>query len=312
MSTRTSVLDGGRQSTSRRGRLTRAALVLCALVALSSGGGRAAPPAPSHASPPASAGPGAFPGQYAFPRPGQRYPVWAKGCTHYQDTAQRLACAEFVLDDWPRLDRYAAANAALAPPAPGEDRVVFMGDSITDLWSVPGRSAGFFPGKPYVNRGIGGQTSGQMLVRFRADVVALRPRVVVILAGTNDIAFNSGPTTPQAIQDNLASMADLARANGIRVVLASLLPVSDDKAGPHAPLLPTQERPPEAIRALNQWIAAYARAHGDVFLDYYGAMVDGRGMLKAGLHVDGLHPNAAGYAVMAPLAERAIAEALRR
>jgi lysophospholipase L1-like esterase len=257
--------------------------------------------APPPSSPPLSA----FPGQYALPPVGQRYPVWPKGCRGYRDAADRLACAEFILDDWARLDRYAAANTALAPPRAGETRVVFMGDSITDLWSRPGRG-GFFPGRPYVNRGIGGQTTAQMLGRFRADVVALRPRVVVIHAGTNDVAGNTGPTTPEAIENNLASMADLARAGGIRVVLAALLPVSDDKAA-----VQTKERPPEALRNLNRWMAEYAARNGLVYLDYWTALADGRGMLAPALTDDGLHPNAAGYAVMAPLAEQAIARALR-
>jgi lysophospholipase L1-like esterase len=150
-----------------------------------------------------------------------------------------------------------------------------------------------------------------MLVRFRADVLALKPRVVVILAGTNDVAANNGPTTPEAIHDNLASMAELARANGVRVVLASVLPVSDDKAGPHPPELQTAERPPQALRALNEWLAAYARQNGHVFLDYWTAVADARGMFRPELQNDGLHPSAAGYAIMAPLTERAIAQALR-
>ena len=293
-------------NTSRTGGTVQITLLVTA-VALAVGEGRASPAKPA---PPPYTGPIAFPGQYALPMPAHRFPACWKGCQRIEDAAQRLACAQFVLEDWPRLDRYAAANAALAPPKPGEKRVVFMGDSITDLWSQPGRG-GFFPGKPYINRGISGQTSGQMLVRFRADVVALKPRAVVILAGTNDIAGNNGPANPEAIQNDLASMAELARANGIRVVLASVLPVSDERVGAHAPPLPTEERPPAAIRALNQWLAAYARRNGQVFLDYYAALADPSGKLKAGLHEDGLHPNAAGYAIMLPLAEKAIAEALR-
>ena len=140
-------------------------------------------------------------------------------------TPKQIAHMEEMLQDWPDLDRYRAANAALPPPAPGENRVVFMGDSITDAW---GRSTGiFFPGEPYVNRGISGQTTPQMLIRFWPDVIALQPRVVVILAGTNDVAGNTGPSTPEMIQDNFMAMADLATANGIRVVLASILPAAD-------------------------------------------------------------------------------------
>jgi lysophospholipase L1-like esterase len=185
-----------------------------------------------------------------------------------------------------------------------------MGDSITDSWDDP-RFGGFFPGRPFVIRGFSGQTTPQMLVRFRADVLALRPAAVVILAGTNDIAGNTGPTTPEAIQDNLASMAELARAAGVRVVLASLLPVSDYETRDGRPLVQTERRPPAQIRALNEWIRSYAKAHGAVYLDYYAATADGRGFLKDELSDDGLHPNAKGYAVMAPLAERAIAEALK-
>jgi lysophospholipase L1-like esterase len=294
---------GAAQFTSRWARGAPAVVVVAgALVALAVRAGHAA-------APPASVG--EFPGQYALPRPGPQWPAWSKGCRRIEDPGRRLACTEALLDDWPRFDRYATANRELAPPKHDENRVVFMGDSITDMWSLPGRG-GFFPGKPYINRGIGGQTTGQMLLRFHADVIALKPRVVVILAGTNDVAGNNGPTTPEAIQDNLAGMAELAHANGIRVVLASVLPVSDDKAGPHPPVRPTVERPPLLLRALNAWIAAYARKNGHVFLDYWSALADGQGMFKPELQGDGLHPNAAGYAVMAPLAEKAIAEALAK
>ncbi len=164
-----------------------------------------------------------------------------------------------------------------------------------------------FPGKPYVNRGISGQTTPQMLVRFRQDVLALAPRVVVILAGTNDIAGNTGPLTLEETEANLASMVELARAHGVRVVLASLLPVHD-----YTPMaqLSFPLRPPAKIAALNQWLAAYAAANGAVYLDYASAMTDARGLLRRELAVDGLHPNGDGYAIMAPLAERAIAVAL--
>jgi lysophospholipase L1-like esterase len=252
-----------------------------------------------------------FPGQYA-PRPAEwKYPVWPSGCRRFEGD-ERLACLDFVAADYGNLARYAAANAALAAPSAGEKRVVFFGDSITDGWSNPA-NGGFFPGKPYVNRGIGGQATSQMLVRFRADVLALRPSAVVILAGTNDVAGNAGRTTPEAIEANLADMAELARAHGIRVVLASLLPVSDDKKDAKgAPIQRSADRPPETLRALNRWLAEYARANGHVYLDYSSALADARGMLRSELTDDGLHPNAAGYAVMAPLAERAIAQALAR
>ena len=205
--------------------------------------------------------------------------------------------------DFPNLARYRDENAKLPAPAPDEKRVVFMGDSITDNW---GRRYGkFFPGKPYVNRGIGGQTTPQMLIRFRPDVIALAPKVVVILAGTNDIAGNTEPTTLEGIEDNLTSMAELAKVNGIRVVLASVMPVCD-YIRPQ-----TERRPPEKIKALNAWIKDYAAKNGLVFLDYYSALLDDQQMFKKELTYDGLHPNDAGYEVIAPEAEKAIAAALR-
>ncbi|MEW6129001.1 MAG: SGNH/GDSL hydrolase family protein [Acidobacteriota bacterium] len=214
--------------------------------------------------------------------------------------------------DWAMLKRFQEANAKLAPPAKNENRVVFMGDSITDLWDNEG-FGGFFPGKPYVNRGIGGQTTPQMLLRFRQDVVALKAKVVVILAGTNDIAGNTGPSTSEMIQDNFTSMTEIARANGIRVVLASLLPVCDYKKNKEGkPLLQTARRPPEKIRALNEWLKQFCIKNDVVYLDYYSAMVDDKGFLKEDLTYDGLHADARGYAVMAPLAEKAIAEALKK
>jgi lysophospholipase L1-like esterase len=213
-----------------------------------------------------------------------------------------LKMAQDKLKDWPNLGRYHDADAQVQAPAASENRVVFMGDSITDGW---GHNEKFFPGKPYINRGISGQTTPQMLIRFRPDVIALKPKVVVILAGTNDIAGNTGPSTPEAIEDNLTSMAELAKSNGIRVVLASLLPVCD-YIRPQ-----TNRRPPEQIIALNSWMKDYAARNGLVYLDYYSAMLDDKKMFKQDLTRDGLHPNDAGYAIMAPLAEKAIAEALR-
>jgi lysophospholipase L1-like esterase len=227
------------------------------------------------------------------------------------ETKTQLTRDETRLKDWPALARYRDANSKVAPPAKGENRVVFMGDSITDIWQNP-KYGGFFPGKPYLDRGISGQTTPQMLIRFRPDVIALRPRAVVILAGTNDIAGNTGPTTLEAIEENLTSMAELARANQIRVVLASLLPVSDYEKRDGKPIIQTTRRPPEQIRALNDWMKSYAAAHGGTYLDYYSAMVDDKGFLKDELSEDGLHPNAKGYAVMAPLAEQAIASALKK
>ncbi|HET9526662.1 MAG TPA: SGNH/GDSL hydrolase family protein [Pyrinomonadaceae bacterium] len=213
-------------------------------------------------------------------------------------------------NDWPNLARYDKDNKSVAPPAKNEQRVVFMGDSITDSWDNPAN--GFFPGKPYINRGISGQTTPQMLIRFRRDVIELKPKVVVILAGTNDLAGNTGPTTLEAIEDNLKSMAELATANGIRVVFASLLPVSDHELRDGKPLVQTVRRPPEKILALNNWMHGYARANRHGYLDYFSAMVDENGFLKDELSDDGLHPNVQGYAVMAPLAEAAIATSLKR
>ena len=213
-------------------------------------------------------------------------------------------------NDWPNLARYDKDNKSVAPPAKNEQRVVFMGDSITDSWDNPAN--GFFPGKPYINRGISGQTTPQMLIRFRRDVIELKPKVVVILAGTNDLAGNTGPTTLEAIEDNLKSMAELATANGIRVVFASLLPVSDHELRDGKPLVQTVRRPPEKILALNNWMHGYARANRHGYLDYFSAMVDENGFLKDELSDDGLHPNVQGYAVMAPLAEAAIVASLKR
>jgi lysophospholipase L1-like esterase len=205
--------------------------------------------------------------------------------------------------DWAFLARYRDANARLGPPRPGEQRVVFYGNSITDAWAK--YFPAMFPGKPYVGRGISGQTTPQMLVRFRQDVIALHPAVVVILAGTNDIAGNTGPSTLGMIEDNLVSMVELARANGIRVVLSSVLPVWDYPW--HRGLEPAGK-----IVALNAWMKDYAATHDVVYLDYHSAMADGRQGLRADLTTDGVHPNEAGYRVMAPLADQAIAEALRR
>ena len=232
-------------------------------------------------------------------------------CVELAETRARLKSAEKALNDWPDLAHYRDANAKAAAPAEDEQRVVFMGDSITDMWVQP-RLGSFFPGKPYIGRGISGQTTPQMLLRFRADVIALHPRVVVILVGTNDIAGNTGPITLRETEGNLASMAELGRANGIRVVLSSVMPVSNyghDREG--NPLDMRIKRPPEKILELNAWIKKYAAVNDHLYLDYFSAMVDEHGLLKKDLSEDGLHPNAAGYAVMAPLAEKAIQSALR-
>ena len=223
----------------------------------------------------------------------------------------RATRAETKLKDWPALARYRNDNAKVTAPARNEDRVVFMGDSITDSWDDP-KYGGFFPGKPYIDRGISGQTTPQMLIRFRPDVIALRPKVVVILAGTNDIAGNTGPMTLQAIEDNLTSMFDLAHANGIRVVFSSVLPISDyEKNKDGQQIIRTKQRPPEQIIALNDWMKKYAAMHGQIYLDYFSAMADDKGFLKEELSEDGLHPNKKGYDVMAPLAEQTITAALK-
>jgi len=243
--------------------------------------------------------------------------IWsglAVGQTPSPDCAEmktRLDRAETRLNDWPALARYREDNKKTAAPAKNEQRVVFMGDSITDSWDDP-KYGGFFPGKPYIDRGISGQTTPQMLIRFRADVIDLKPKVVVILAGTNDLAGNTGPTTIQAITDNLMSMAELATANGIRVVFASVLPVSDYEMRDGKPIVQTVRRPPAQILELNQWLKDYAAAHHHTYLDYFSAMVDDKGFLKNELSDDGLHPNTQGYVVMAPLAEAAITASLKR
>jgi len=225
----------------------------------------------------------------------------ANSSPNLQALAERLDNDEQRLADWPQLSRYREDNARLAAPAPGEARVVFFGDSITDSW---GRDAGeFFPGKPYVNRGISGQTTPQMLVRFSQDVVALKPRAVVILAGTNDIAGNTGPATPKMIEDNLAAMAAIARQNGIQIVFASILPAKNYPWRPEV-------RPVDTIRQLNAWVKAYCAREKLTYLDYYSAMAGADGGMRAELSSDGVHPNAAGYAVMAPLAQKAIEQAL--
>src|SRR5215831_12339726 len=184
----------------------------------------------------------------------------------------KLTQAQTRLNDWPQLARYHDANTKVTAPAKSEARVVFMGDSITDSWQNP-KFGGFFPGKPYVDRGISGQTTPQMLVRFRPDVIALHPKVVVILAGTNDLAGNTGPTTLEAIEDCLTSMAELAKANSIKVVFASLLPVSDYEQRDGKPIIQTVRRPPDKIKALNEWMKAYAANNKLTYLDYYSAMI---------------------------------------
>jgi acyl-CoA thioesterase I len=217
---------------------------------------------------------------------------------------------ERTYNDWAFLAKFRDADKQLPPPSPGETRVVFMGDSITEGWGMkatatsPARGE-FFPGKPYINRGISGQTTPQMLVRFRQDVILLKPKVMVLLAGTNDIAENTGKETLEEIANNIASMSDLARANGIRVVLCSVLPASDFHW--HKGLEPAPK-----IKELNTWMKEYAAKNSLVYVDYYAPMANSEGGLKAELSPDGVHPNKAGYDLMAPLAEAGIAEALKK
>jgi cephalosporin-C deacetylase len=215
--------------------------------------------------------------------------------------AARKAKEDQLRNDWAEMKRYRDDDAKIGPPAKGENRVVFMGDSITDGWIR--RAPEFFKAKPRFDRGISGQTSPQMLVRFRQDVVNLHPKVVVILAGTNDIAGNTGPATPEMIQDNFISMVEIARANGIRVVLSSITPSDDFWWNPGT-------KPASKIAEMNKWIKAYAAKHGLVYLDYYSAMVDDHGGMKRQFTSDGVHPNPAGYALMGKLAEKAIAASL--
>jgi lysophospholipase L1-like esterase len=201
---------------------------------------------------------------------------------------------------WAGLNTYRESDAKLGPPAENEKRVVFFGDSITQFWPTQGK---FFPGRSYINRGISGQSTSQMLLRFREDVIALGPQVVVILGGINDIAGDTGTSSPELTLDNLVSMAELARAHGIRPVLSSITPA---KAIPwNAAMRPA----PEIARA-NRLIRAYCERNGIAFIDYYSAMAGRDGGMRPGLSNDGVHPNAAGYAAMEPLAKRALSNAL--
>lgn len=219
------------------------------------------------------------------------------------DLERELASHVRLLSDWGGLTRYGSENAELGPPAQGVDRVVFLGDEITEMW---GRgNAKFFSGKPFLNRGIRHQTTPQMLVRFRQDVISLKPKVVVIQGGANDLAGYSGPATEGTISENFISMTELAKANGIRVVVSSVTPVCDCFR------TLTDRRPPGKIIGMNGWLKDYAARSGSVYLDYYSALAQGRAMNKD-LTVDGLIPNDAGYEVMAPLAEQAIVEALAK
>lgn len=216
-----------------------------------------------------------------------------------QNAAQALADQ---LQDWDQIGRYHADNLKLAALPADPKRVVFYGDSITDGWKLDQS----FPGKPYVNRGIGGQTTSQMLVRLFPDVIELKPAAMILLAGTNDIARNTGPLTLSLIAGNIQAMTELCQLHGIKVILCGLLPISD-----YTPRKQTEKRPPADILKLNAWIREYAdRVHAG-YVDYYAALVDDKGMLKEGLSGDGLHPNAKGYELMAPAANVVIESTLR-
>jgi lysophospholipase L1-like esterase len=237
------------------------------------------------------------------PAPTQTAPVPAAATTasgHPQD-AYWSEHDRRLLNDFPWLAKFKEDDLKLGAPAAGENRVVFMGDSITEGWHFDGPNG--FAGKPYVNRGISGQTTPQMVLRFRQDVIDLQPKVVVILAGTNDLAGNTGPMTLEQTEDNLASMADLATANHIRVVLCSVTPAFD---------FPWKQglTPAPKVVALNAWMKSYAADKGYVYVDYHSAMKDQRDGLPATLSHDGVHPNPAGYAIMRPLVEAGIAKAL--
>jgi lysophospholipase L1-like esterase len=261
---------------------------------------------------------------FGTPSPAQTSPPPQQGLAVAPQVAATVpSCAELAtalnavvrndarLRDWANLARYRDANTAAGVPAAGESRVVFMGDSITDFWQQP-RFGGFFQqGKPYIDRAISGQTTPQMLLRFRRDVIALAPKAVVILAGINDIAGNTGPMTDEDIEGYLSSMAELATAHGIKVVLASIMPVSEYHVAAGG-VPQTTTRPMARVKAVNAWIKKYASEHGHTYLDYFSAMVDDKGLLRADLSEDDLHPNVKGYALMAPLAEAAIAQALSR
>ena len=206
------------------------------------------------------------------------------------------------LQDWNQIGRYHADDERLMAQPANPHRVVFLGDSITDFWSL----AKYFPDKPYVNRGISGQTTPQMLVRMFPDVIDLKPAAVIILAGTNDVARNTGPETAKMIEENFEAMTDLAQAHGIKVILCTLTPISDYTQNPQS-----GNRPPADILKLNDWLKQYAEKSHAIVADYYQAVVDANGMFRKGFSDDGLHPNAKGYSLLAPCAEAAIEKALQ-
>lgn len=213
-------------------------------------------------------------------------------------TAKQVAAMQARLADWPQLEHYRAANAALPAEAAGEQRVIVYGASVAEYWAT--RGASFFSGKPYLDRGIGGQNSAQMLVRLRQDVINLHPAAVVFLEGTNDV---SQDMTPEMSENNWRSIMELAKANGIPMILTSITPSS------HFPWRP-EMHPAKPIRALNAWLKDYAASHSLVYVDFYPVLANDEGGMKADLTVDGVHPNKEGYAVMAPLVQAAIDQTL--
>jgi len=247
-------------------------------------------------------------GQNPASQPAPAAPSIDITCPEIATALQALVRNDVRLRDWPQLARYREQNRALTAPVAGETRVVFMGDSITDNWQQP-QFSNFFTNKRYIDRGISGQTTPQMLIRFRPDVIDLGPKVVVILAGTNDIAGNTGLMTNEEIEGNIESMAELAKTHGIKVVLSSILPTSAYHTRPNTNPQ-TYQRPMERIKAINAWMKSYAEKNGYVYLDYFAPMLDATGVMKTELTGDDLHPNAAGYQLMEPLAEAAIQRAL--
>ena len=210
-------------------------------------------------------------------------------------------CKNTQAQDQATLDHYRDENTGTVSPSRNEERVVFMGNSITEGWKLV--SPGFFSSRQYINRGISGQTTPQMLRRFRTDVISLKPAAVVILAGTNDIAGSTDPSTLKRVEKNLGSMAEMAKENGISVILCSVLPAYDFPWYPDS-------HPDEGIPVLNAMIKSYAEKNGFIYLDYFSSMVDERNGLKDEYTYDGIHPNKAGYKIMEPLAEEAIEKAL--
>jgi lysophospholipase L1-like esterase len=240
-------------------------------------------------------------------------PAWTQSSPPRQAAAEkdwgpwvgpwRRKLAAKMMEDFGEQYVYADLDARLAPPAPGEKRVVFLGDSITDLWDL----AAYFPGRPYINRGVGAQVTPQLVARFHADVIALKPAAVVILAGVNDVQNVLQVETPAQIETNYEAMAEMAHAHGVKVIFASILPVNNYT--PNAATV-VADRKPELLRELNRWLRAYAARDGDGYIDYYSAMVDAHGLARAGLVKDGIHPTPEGYRIMAPIAEAEIRRVL--